>query len=154
MREIYQQKGYAEEWIEKRMRGIAVRDELTDEWKKRGVKERKEFAILTAGISKATFGMTPAEYKAFETLANPEENLRDHMTDLELIFTMLGEASTTEIAKKKDAQGSAPTRRPLAPAGLSPAMPAASSNPSAAPRVPPRPTSRNCPRLERDLCGR
>jgi hypothetical protein len=105
MREIYQQKGYSEEWIEKRMRGIAVRDELTDEWEKRGVKEQKEFAILTAEISKATFGMTPAEYKDFKTLANPKDNLRDHMSDLELIFTMLGEASTTEIAKKKDAQG-------------------------------------------------
>lgn len=105
MREIYQQKGYSEEWIEKRMRGIAVRDELTDEWKKRGVKERKEFAILTAEISKATFGMTPTEYKSFKELSNPKENLRDHMTDLELIFTMLGEASTVEIAKKRNAQG-------------------------------------------------
>lgn len=104
-REIYEQKGYSEEWIEKRMRGIAVRDELTDEWKRRGVKEQKEFAILTAEISKATFGMTPAEYKGFKALANPKENLRDHMSDLELIFTMLGEASTTEIAKKKNAQG-------------------------------------------------
>ncbi len=104
-REIYEQKGYSEEWIEKRMRGIAVRDELTDEWKKRGVKEQREYAILTAEISKATFGMTPTEYKDFKALANPKENLRDHMTDLELIFTMLGEASTTEIAKKKDAQG-------------------------------------------------
>ena len=105
MREIYQQKGYSEEWIEKRMRGIAVRDELTDEWKKRGVKEQRDFAILTAEISKATFGMSPAEYKDFKALANPKDNLRDHMTDLELIFTMLGEASTTEIAKKKDARG-------------------------------------------------
>ena len=105
MREIYRQKGYSDEWIEKRVRGIAVRDELTDEWKKRGVKEQKEFAILTAEISKATFGMTPAAYKDFKALANPKDNLRDHMTDLELIFTMLGEASTTEIAKKKDAQG-------------------------------------------------
>ena len=105
MREIYQQKGYSEEWIEKRLRGIAVRDELTDEWKQRGVKEQVEFAILTAEISKATFGMTPSEYKDFKALANPKENLRDHMTDLELIFTMLGEASTTEIAKKKDARG-------------------------------------------------
>lgn len=105
MRVIYEQKGYSEEWIEKRLRGIAVRDELTDEWKKRGVKEGKEFAILTAEISKATFGMTPAQYKEFKALSNPKENLRDHMTDLELIFTMLGEASTTEIAKKRDAQG-------------------------------------------------
>ncbi len=98
MREIYQQKGYSEEWIEKRLRGIAVRDELTDEWKTRGVKEQRDFAILTAEISKATFGMTPAEYKDFKALANPKDNLRDHMTDLELIFTMLGEASTTEAA--------------------------------------------------------
>jgi DNA-damage-inducible protein D len=105
MRVIYEQKGYSEDWIEKRLRGIAVRDELTDEWSKRGVKEGKEFAILTAEISKATFGMTPAQYKEFKALSNPKENLRDHMTDLELIFTMLGEASTTEIAKKKDAQG-------------------------------------------------
>jgi len=105
MRAIYEQKGYSEDWIEKRLRGIAVRDELTDEWKKRGVKESKEFAILTAEISKATFGMTPSQYKEFKALSNPKENLRDHMTDLELIFTMLGEASTTEIAKKRDAQG-------------------------------------------------
>lgn len=105
MRQLYEQKGYPEDWIEKRLRGIAVRDELTDEWKKRGVKEQKEFAILTAEISRATFGMTPSEYKAYKSLANPKDNLRDHMTDLELIFTMLGEASTTEIAKKRDAQG-------------------------------------------------
>jgi DNA-damage-inducible protein D len=105
MRTIYEQKGYSEDWVEKRLRGIAVRDELTDEWNKRGVKAGKEYAILTAEISKATFGMTPAEYKDFKALSNPKENLRDHMTDLELIFTMLGEASTTEIAKKKDAQG-------------------------------------------------
>jgi hypothetical protein len=110
MREIYQQKGYSEEWIEKRMRGIAVRDELTGEWKKRGVKEQKEFAILTAEISKATFGMTPSEYKAFKDLQDPKDQLRDHMTDLELIFTMLGEASTTEIARKKDPQGFAPNK--------------------------------------------
>ena len=105
MREIYKQKGYSDEWIEKRARGIAVRDELTEEWKKRGVKEHLEYAILTSEISKATFGMTPSEYKEFKTLDKPKDNLRDHMTDLELIFTMLGEASTTEIAKRKDAQG-------------------------------------------------
>lgn len=105
IRETYKLKGYSDEWIEKRMRGIAVRDELTDEWNKRGVKEQKEFAILTAEISRATFGMTPSEYKKFKELNRPTENLRDHMTDLELIFTMLGEASTTEIAKQKDAQG-------------------------------------------------
>lgn len=105
MREIYRQKGYSEDWIEKRMRGIAVRDELTEEWKKRGVREQIEFAILTSEISKATFGMTPLEYKKFKELDKQNDNLRDHMTDLELIFSMLGEASTTEIARKKDAQG-------------------------------------------------
>ncbi|MBU2505263.1 MAG: Bro-N domain-containing protein [Bacteroidetes bacterium] len=103
MREIYKAKGYSDEWIEKRVRGIAVRDELTDEWKKRGVKEGKEYSILTAEISKATFGLIPSDYKKFKGLAKPQENLRDHMTDLELIFTMLGEASTTEIARTKDA---------------------------------------------------
>jgi len=111
MREIYKQKGYSDEWIEKRMRGINIRDELTEEWKKRGVKEQKEYAILTAEISKATFGMTPAEYKAFKELDKPKDNLRDHMTDLELIFTMLGEASTTEIARKKDAHGFADSKK-------------------------------------------
>jgi DNA-damage-inducible protein D len=105
IRRIYQAKGYSDEWIEKRIRGIQVRDELTNEWKKRGVKEELEYAILTAEISKATFDMTPSEYKKFKSLDKPNENLRDHMTDLELIFTMLGEASTTEIAKNKDAQG-------------------------------------------------
>ncbi len=105
MREIYKLKGYSDEWIEKRMRGIAVRDELTGEWKKRGVKEQIEYSILTAEISKATFDMTPSEYKNFKALDKPMDNLRDHMTDLELIFTMLGEASTTEIARKKDTQG-------------------------------------------------
>ncbi len=105
MREIYRLKGYSDAWIEKRMRGIAVRDELTDEWKKRGVKEQIEYSILTAEISKATFGMTPSEYREHKSLAHPGDNLRDHMTDLELIFTMLGEASTTEIARNTDAQG-------------------------------------------------
>jgi DNA-damage-inducible protein D len=103
MREIYRAKGYSDEWIEKRVRGIAVRDELTGEWDKRGVKGEKEYSILTAEISQATFGMTPAKYKEFKGLN--KENLRDHMTDLELIFTMLGEASTTKIARVKDAQG-------------------------------------------------
>ena len=105
MRELYKAKGYSDEWIEKRVRGIAIRDELTNEWKKRGVKEQREYSILTAEISRATFGMTPAEYKAFKSLDKPADNLRDHMNDLELIFTMLGEASTTEIARNKDAQG-------------------------------------------------
>ena len=105
MRELYKAKGYSDEWIEKRVRGIAIRDELTSEWKKRGVKEQREYSILTAEISRATFGMTPAEYKAFKSLDKPADNLRDHMNDLELIFTMLGEASTTEIARNQDAQG-------------------------------------------------
>jgi DNA-damage-inducible protein D len=103
MKEIYRDKGYSDEWIEKRVRGIAIRDELTDEWKKRGVKAEREYALLTAEISKATFGMTPQEYKQFKGLG--KENLRDHMNDLEMIFTMLGEASTTRIAQNKDAQG-------------------------------------------------
>lgn len=111
MKEIYRQKGYSEAWIEKRMRGIAVRDELTDEWKKRGVKEQVEYAILTAEISKATFGMTPSEYRTHKELTRSGDNLRDHMTDLELIFTMLGEASTTEIARNMDAQGFPKNRR-------------------------------------------
>jgi hypothetical protein len=102
-RALYKAKGYSDDWIEKRMRSIAIRDELTDEWKKRGVKEQREYAILTAEISKATFGLTPSEYAEFKRLKR--ENLRDHMTDLELIFSMLGEAATTEIARNKDTQG-------------------------------------------------
>ena len=105
MRELYKDKGYSDEWIEKRVRGIAIRDELTNEWKKRGVKEQREYAILTAEISRATFGMTPTEYKAYKSLTQPADNLRDHMNDLELIFSMLGEASTTEIARSKDTLG-------------------------------------------------
>jgi DNA-damage-inducible protein D len=103
MKEVYRIKGYSEDWIEKRVRGIAVRDELTDEWKKRGISEEKDYAILTAEISKATFGMTPSEYKEFKGLA--KENLRDHMDDLELIFSMLGERVSTEITRQEDAQG-------------------------------------------------
>jgi DNA-damage-inducible protein D len=105
MRELYKAKGYSEEWIEKRVRGIAVRDELTGEWKKRGVREGMEYSILTAEISKATFGLTPAAYKDLKGLTKTSDNLRDHMNDLELIFTMLGEASTTEIARNRDARG-------------------------------------------------
>lgn len=97
MKELYEQKGYSKSWVDKRLRGIAVRQDLTDEWGKRGVESQEDFSILTAEISKAAFGMTPSEYKRFKGLT--KENLRDHMTDLELIFTMLGEASTTEIEK-------------------------------------------------------
>jgi hypothetical protein len=104
MRELYRTKGYSDAWIEKRVRGIAIRDELTQEWQQRGVKEQREYAILTAEISRATFGMTPTEYKEFKGLEKQRDNLRDHMTDLELIFTMLGEASTTEIARNRDAR--------------------------------------------------
>ena len=105
IRATYKAKGYSDAWIEKRIRGIQTRDELTNEWKNRGVKEGKEYSILTAEISKATFGIIPSEYKSLKGLTKTSENLRDHMTDLELIFTMLGEASTTEIAKNKNAQG-------------------------------------------------
>jgi len=102
-RALYQAKGYSTDWIEKRMRSIAIRDELTGEWKKRGVKEQREYAILTAEISQATFGLTPTQYAEFKRLKR--QNLRDHMTDLELIFSMLGEAATTEIARTRDVQG-------------------------------------------------
>ena len=103
MKELYKAKGYSEDWVEKRVRGIAIRDELTDEWNKRGVKTEKEYAILTAEISKATFGITPSEYKQLKGLKR--ENLRDHMNDLELIFSMLGERVSTEITRKEDTQG-------------------------------------------------
>lgn len=103
MKKLYELKGYSREWIEKRLRGIAIRQELTDEWKNRGVKEEIEYAILTNEITKATFGKTVEEYKELKKLN--KENLRDHMDDLELIFTMLGEASTTRIAKNKNANG-------------------------------------------------
>lgn len=102
-RELYKLKGYPDDWIEKRMRSIAIREELTDEWKTRGVKEQKEYAILTAEISKATFGLTPSEYKKVKGLKS--QNLRDHMNDLELIFSMLGEASTTAIVKTRNPKG-------------------------------------------------
>jgi DNA-damage-inducible protein D len=102
-RELYKLKGYPDDWIEKRMRSIAIREELTDEWKTRGVKEQKEYAILTAEISKATFGLTPSEYKKVKRLKS--QNLRDHMNDLELIFSMLGEASTTAIVKTRNPKG-------------------------------------------------
>jgi hypothetical protein len=102
-RALYRAKGYSDAWIERRMRSIAIRDELTNEWKKRGVKVKLEYAILTSEISKAAFGLTPSEYSALKGLQR--ENLRDHMTDLELIFSMLGEAATTEITRTQDAQG-------------------------------------------------
>lgn len=100
---LYKLKGYPDNWIEKRMRGIAIREELTDEWQKRGAQEQKDYEILTAEISRATFGITPSEYKELKGLKR--QNLRDHMDDFELIFTMLGERSTTEIHRQEDSIG-------------------------------------------------
>ncbi|MFA5871940.1 MAG: Bro-N domain-containing protein [Parcubacteria group bacterium] len=102
-RVLYKLKGYSDDWIEKRMRGIVIREELTDEWQKRGAREQQEYEILTAEISKASFGVTPSEYKNLKGLKR--ENLRDHMDDFELIFTMLGERSTTEIHRTENSQG-------------------------------------------------
>ena len=102
-RTLYKLKGYSDDWIEKRMRGIAIREELTDEWQNRGAQEEKDYEILTAEISKATFGVTPNEYKKIKGLKR--ENLRDHMDDFELIFNMLGERATTEIHRNEDSHG-------------------------------------------------
>jgi DNA-damage-inducible protein D len=102
-RTLYKLKGYPEDWIEKRIRGIAIREELTDEWQKRGAQEKEDYEILTAEISKATFGITPKDYKKLKGLKR--ENLRDHMDDFELIFAMLGERSTTEIHRTEDTKG-------------------------------------------------
>lgn len=102
-RDLYKAKGYSDSWIEKRMRGIAIREELTDEWKNRGAENRRDYEILTAEISKATFGVTPSEYKELKGLE--KENLRDHMDDFELIFSMLGERSTTEIHRNENSMG-------------------------------------------------
>ena len=108
-RALYKAKGYSDDWIEKRMRGIAISEELTEEWKKREVTREKEYAILTAEIAKAAFGVTPGEHKKLKGLNR--ENLRDHMTDLELIFSMLGEAATTEITRVDDAKGFQESKR-------------------------------------------
>ena len=102
-RMLYKLKGYNDDWIEKRMRGIVIREELTDEWKNRGAKEDRDYEILTAEISKATFGVTPSEYKKLKGLKR--QNLRDHMDDFELIFNMLGERATTEIHRVEDSKG-------------------------------------------------
>lgn len=105
MKSLYEQKGYPQDWIDKRLRGIAIRQNLTDEWKERGVIEQRDYAILTAEISKATFGMTPSQYKDFKNIpVKSKVNLRDNMNDLELIFTMLGERVTTEISQKEKPQ--------------------------------------------------
>ena len=102
-RMLYKLKGYSEDWIEKQMRGIAIREELTDEWQKRGAREEKDYEILTAEISKATFGLIPSQYKKLKGLKR--QNLRDHMDDFELIFNMLGERATTEIHRTEDSTG-------------------------------------------------
>lgn len=102
MKELYEKKGYPKDWIDKRLRGITIRQNLTDEWKRSGITSEQDYAILTAEISKATFGMTPSEYKDFKGLTKKNQNLRDHMDDLELIFTMLGERVTTEISQKEN----------------------------------------------------
>ena len=102
-RMLYKLKGYSEDWIEKRMRGIAIREELTDEWQKRGAKEERDYEILTAEISKATFGLIPSQYKKLKGLKR--QNLRDHMDDFELIFNMLGERATTEIHRTENSKG-------------------------------------------------
>ncbi|MBU0700845.1 Bro-N domain-containing protein [bacterium] len=101
MKELYEKKGYPMDWIDKRLRGIAIRQNLTDEWKERGIENERDFSILTAEISKAAFGLTPSEYKELKGLTMKNQNLRDHMTDLELIFTMLGEKVTTEISQNE-----------------------------------------------------
>jgi hypothetical protein len=112
-RELYQAKGYPQAWIEKRLRSISIRGELTDEWKARGVQQGKEYSILTSEIARATFGVSPDAHSRLKGLNKVKtgNNLRDHMTDLELIFTMLGEAGTTEIARRKDAQGFVDNRK-------------------------------------------
>ena len=101
MKQLYEAKGYPKEWIDKRLRGIAIRQNLTDEWQERGITEQRDYAILTAEISKATFGVTPSEYRYIKGLTKKSQNLRDHMDDLELIFTMLGERVTTEISQQE-----------------------------------------------------
>lgn len=101
MKAVYEAKGYPKDWIDKRLRGIAIRQNLTDEWKERGIREERDFAILTAEIARATFGVTPSEHRAIKRLTKKGQNLRDHMTDLELIFTMLGERVTTEISQQE-----------------------------------------------------
>ena len=99
MKQLYEQKGYPKDWIDKRLRGIAIRQNLTDEWQERGITTERDFSILTAEIARATFGVTPSEHKELKGLSKNNQNLRDHMTDLELIFTMLGERVTTEISQ-------------------------------------------------------
>lgn len=111
MKTVYEAKGYPKDWIDKRLRGIAIRQNLTDEWKERGIREERDFAILTAEIARATFGVTPSEHRAIKGLTKKGQNLRDHMTDLELIFTMLGERVTTEISQQEKPDTFAESKR-------------------------------------------
>ena len=111
MKAVYEAKGYPKDWIDKRLRGIAIRQNLTDEWKERGIREERDFAILTAEIARATFGVTPSEHSAIKGLTKKGQNLRDHMTDLELIFTMLGERVTTEISQQEKPDTFAESKR-------------------------------------------
>ena len=111
MKAVYEAKGYPKDWIDKRLRGIAIRQNLTDEWKERGIREERDFAILTAELARATFGVTPSEHRAIKGLTKKGQNLRDHMTDLELIFTMLGERVTTEISQQEKPDTFAESKR-------------------------------------------
>ena len=111
MKAVYEAKGYPKDWIDKRLRGIAIRQNMTDEWKERGIREERDFAILTAEIARATFGVTPSEHRAIKGLTKKGQNLRDHMTDLELIFTMLGERVTTEISQQEKPDTFAESKR-------------------------------------------
>jgi len=105
IKEYYELKGYPKDWIDKRLRGIAIRQELTDEWKDRDIQLEREFAILTNEITRATFGKTVQEYKEFKNVPRKNQNLRDHMTDWELILTMVGEKATTDITEARDSRG-------------------------------------------------
>jgi DNA-damage-inducible protein D len=115
MRTLYRQKGYPDEWIEQRIRGIAVREELTDEWQKRGAQAGRDYAILTNEISQATFGVNIQDHKEHKSLQR--ENLRDHMTNMELILTMLGEATATTLHQDRDSEGMTELQRDAHDAG-------------------------------------
>ena len=109
MQSLYEKKGYPKEWIDKRMRGIAVRQDLTDEWKNRGATTSLEYAILTNEIMQGAFDLKVDDYKLVKGL--DRENLRDHMTDIELILTMLGEATTSKLHRDRDTKGFAPLKK-------------------------------------------
>jgi prophage antirepressor-like protein len=109
MKSLYEKKGYPKDWIDKRMRGIAVRQDLTDEWQIRGAGTSLEYAILTNEIMQGTFDLQVEDYKRVKGLQR--ENLRDHMTDIELILTMLAEATTTKLHRDRDSQGFEPLKK-------------------------------------------